>query len=45
MQGAFLGPEYSDTEIEKASPRWGAKFKKFSEKNAINEIAEALSKG
>lgn len=42
MKGAFLGPEFTDTEIEAELTACGAKFKKFSEAEMIEEVASAL---
>ena len=43
MKGAYLGPEFSDSEIETELIACGAKFKKLSENDLIDEIAEALA--
>ena len=43
MQGSYLGPEFSDAEIEVALNSCGAVFKKCSESELINEVALALA--
>ena len=43
MKGAYLGPEFSDSEIETELIACGAKFKKLSENDLIDEIAELLA--
>jgi carbamoyltransferase len=45
MAGAFLGPEYSDAEVEKSLRRLGATFHRFSEDGMIEACAEALAQG
>ena len=43
MKGAYLGPEFSDSEIETELIACGAKFKNnISENDLIDEIAEAM---
>ncbi len=42
MQGAYLGPEFSDAEIKAALETCGAVYKKLSESDLINEVATAL---
>jgi carbamoyltransferase len=42
MKGAFLGPEFSDNEIEAELKACGAVYKKLSEDDLIEEVAEAL---
>jgi carbamoyltransferase len=42
MKGAYLGPEFSDTEIEAELTACGAQFKKLSETEMIEEVASAL---
>ena len=43
MKGAYLGPEFSNSEIETELIACGAKFRKLSENDLIDEIAEALA--
>ena len=45
MQGSYLGPEYSQSEIEEELKNIGAKFDILTEDNLINKTAEDLSKG
>ncbi len=43
MKGAYLGPEFSDAEIEATLTTCGAIFKKLSETEMIEEVASALA--
>jgi len=43
MKGAYLGPEFTDNEIETELTNCGANFKKLSEAEMIEEIASALA--
>jgi len=43
MKGAYLGPEFTDSEIEIELTACGAKFKKLSETEMIEEVASALA--
>ena len=43
MKGAYLGPEFSDEEIEAELSACGAKFEKFSEDELIEKVAIALA--
>ena len=43
MKGSFLGPEFSDAEIEAALMACGAKFKKLSEVGMVEEVVFALA--
>ena len=43
MKGSYLGPNFSDDEIEAELTSCGAVFKKLSEDELIDEIAEALA--
>ena len=45
MSGAYLGPEYSQEEIEKELNRLGAKFKILNESEIINQTSKDLSSG
>ena len=45
MQGSYLGPEYTQSEIEKELKTIGAKFDILTEDNLINKTAEDLSNG
>ena len=45
MQGSYLGPQYSDKEIEEKLNSLGAKFEILDEKSLIDKTAEDLSKG
>ena len=42
MKGAFLGPEYSNDEIEAELNKCGAKFKKLDEDKLIEQLVSAL---
>ena len=43
MKGAYLGPEFSDAEIEAELIEYGATFKKLSENELIETVATALA--
>ncbi|MDC0633998.1 hypothetical protein OAP28_02680, partial [Planktomarina sp.] len=43
MKGAYLGPDFTDNEIETELAACGANFKKFSEAEMIEEVASALA--
>ena len=43
MKGAYLGPEFSDAEIETELRDCGANFKKLSEAEMIEEVASGLA--
>jgi len=43
MKGAYLGPEFTDKEIEAELTACDAKFKKLSEAEMIEEVASALA--
>ena len=43
MRGSYLGPEFLNTEIEAELSTFGAIFKKLSEKEIVDMVAEALS--
>ena len=45
MQGSYLGPQYSQKEIEEKLNILGAKFEIFDEENLINKTVEDLSQG
>ena len=45
MKGAYLGPEFSDEEIETDLKTCSAVYRKLSEKDLINEVATALADG
>ena len=45
MQGSYLGPQYSQKEVEIKLNNMGAKFKILNEEKLINQTAEDLSKG
>jgi len=45
MQGSYLGPIYSQTQIEKDLKNLGAKFHVFNDKEIIEKTSENLSKG
>jgi len=45
MQGSYLGPQYSQKEIEEQLNILGAKFEIFNEENLINNTVEDLSMG
>jgi len=42
MQGSYLGPSFSDNEIENTLKTLGAKYEKQNEENLINTIANEL---
>ena len=43
MKGAYLGPSFSDNEIEAELTACGAQFKKLSEDDLIEQVASALA--
>ena len=43
MKGAYLGPEFTDDEIEAELSACGARFKKLSESELIEQVATALA--
>ncbi len=43
MKGAYLGPEFTDNEIENELTDCGANFKKLSETEMLEEVASALA--
>ncbi|MDA8836095.1 carbamoyltransferase [Candidatus Pelagibacter bacterium] len=43
MKGSYLGPEFSDAEIEAELDACGAVYKKLSERNLIDKVATALA--
>ena len=43
MQGSYLGPSFSDTEIEKSLTELGATYTKFSENDLLKITAQTLS--
>jgi carbamoyltransferase len=43
MKGAYLGPNFSDNEIEAELTACGAQFKKLSEDDSIEQVASALA--
>ncbi len=45
MQGSYLGPEYSQEEVEIELKKLNAKFEVFSKEEMINETAKYLSQG
>ena len=45
MQGAYLGPGFTDSEIEAELRACGAQFHKLSEAEMIERVAEALAAG
>lgn len=45
MKGAYLGPEFSDTDIKTELDICGAIYKKLSDENLIEEVAAALANG
>ena len=45
MQGSYLGPEYTQDEIEKELDKIGAVYQVKTEEDLINSTAEDLSKG
>ena len=42
MKGSYLGPEYNDYDIESELKSCGAVYKKFSEIDLINKVADDL---
>jgi len=44
MQGSYLGPSFSDEEIEIKLNSLGAKYEKFEEEKLLDEISNELSK-
>ena len=45
MQGSFLGPEYTQKQIENALDKIGAVYEVKNEEDLLNQTAEDLSKG
>ena len=45
MQGSYLGPQYSQQEVERKLNDLGAKFEILNEENLINRTTEDLSNG
>lgn len=45
MRGGFLGPSYSDNEIENILKGCGANYKKLSDTSLIEQVASALADG
>ena len=45
MQGSYLGPQYSQKEVERKLNDLGAKFEILNEENLIKRVTEDLSKG
>ena len=45
MQGSYLGPEYSQKEIEEQLDKVGAKYKTLEEEELIEKAADSISKG
>ena len=45
MQGSYLGPQFSQSEVEHRLRECGAVFEVMEEKDIINATADALSKG
>jgi carbamoyltransferase len=43
MKGAYLGPEFTDSEIDAELTAYGANFTKLSEAEVIEEVASALA--
>ena len=43
MQGSYLGPEFTDEEIETDLKKCGAVYKKYDETDLINSVAELLA--
>ena len=45
MQGSYLGPEYTQKQIEEILDEEGAKYKTLEEKDLIEKTAQSLSEG
>lgn len=45
MMGAFLGPEYSEKEIETALIRMGVRHRRYSKPGLLENVSRRLSKG
>ena len=45
MQGSYLGPEYSQKQIEEQLDKAGAKYKTLNEEELIEKAANSISKG
>jgi len=45
MKGAYLGPEFNDEEIESSLSKSGAHYTKLTEKQVIEQTAQALADG
>jgi len=45
MQGSYLGPEFTNTDIESALSKIGANYTKLSDKELVEQTAQALGNG
>ena len=45
MFGSYLGPEFSNSYIQKSLNDVGANFKTYSEEKFIEKVSEALAEG
>lgn len=45
MQGAYLGPQYSDSDVERRLTGAGARYESLQEKEIISRTAKALAEG
>ena len=45
MKGAYLGPEFSDAEIEAELTACGAQFERLQNEEVIDEVSSALARG
>ena len=43
MNGSYLGPSFSDEQIESTLNALGAKFEKFEEEKLLDEVSKELS--
>lgn len=45
QKGSYLGPAFSDAEIEQVLQRFGATYQRFSRDGIVNHVAELLAEG
>ena len=45
MKGAYLGPEYTDLDVELMAAKFGAVFERFDEESLCDKVAELLDGG
>jgi carbamoyltransferase len=45
MKGSYLGPQFTDNQVEEKLKTWGIKYKKFTLEQIIKDTAKVLSEG